>query len=45
MIDATLGSKACRNAVILITITADSKVKVEADGATETRSKVSMVVQ
>lgn len=45
LIDATLGSKACRNAVILITITADSKVKVEADGATETRSKVSMVVQ
>ena len=42
---ATFKSNACKNAKIKITISADSKVKVEAENAGSTKSNISMVVE
>ena len=45
VLEASFKSKACKNAKIKITISAEGKVKVEADGAGTTRSGISMVVE
>lgn len=45
VLGASFKSKACKNAKIKITISADGKVKVEADGAGATKSGISMVAE
>ena len=45
VLGASFKSKACKNAKIKITISADGKVKVEADGAVATKLGISMVAE
>ena len=45
VLTAKFNSNACKNAKIKITISADSKVKVEAENAGITKSNINMVVE